>query len=131
MRQAALQATGLVILPVAALIVLPMAWAYAFYQNLSVLDGPETKTLKQLYQEALRQQIPQAEPHALRRALAGRPELHGFFAVCEAHDTRPGGVHTINSPTPATRAGTAFMITVEAYAPSPPGTYRPARRTGK
>ncbi|MFZ1983710.1 MAG: DUF4129 domain-containing protein [Desulfatitalea sp.] len=58
LRQAALQATGLVVLPVAALIVLPMAWAYAFYQNLSVLDGPETKTLKQLYQEALRQTMP-------------------------------------------------------------------------
>lgn len=58
LRQAALQATGLVVLPLAALIVLPMAWAYAFYQNLSVLDGPETKSLKQLYQEALRQAMP-------------------------------------------------------------------------
>lgn len=55
LRQAAIQATGLVVLPLATLIVLPMAWAYTFYQNLSVLDGPETKTLKQLYQEALQQ----------------------------------------------------------------------------
>jgi hypothetical protein len=58
LRQAAVQATGLVVLPLAALIVLPMVWAYAFYQNLSVLDGPETKTLKQLYQEALQQAMP-------------------------------------------------------------------------
>jgi hypothetical protein len=28
--------------------------------------------------------------------------------------SRPGGVQTISSFTPATRAGTAFMITVEA-----------------
>ena len=36
--------------------------------------------------------------------------------------SRPGGVQMISSRTPATRAGTEFMITVEAYAPSPPGT---------
>jgi hypothetical protein len=57
-RQAALQATGLVVLPVAAVIMLPMAWAYAFYQNGSVLDGPETAGLKPLYKEALRQAMP-------------------------------------------------------------------------
>jgi len=57
-RQAALQATGLVVLPVAAVIMLPMAWAYAFYQNGSVLDGPETAGLKSLYKEALRQAMP-------------------------------------------------------------------------
>ncbi|MBI5552871.1 MAG: DUF4129 domain-containing protein [Desulfobacterales bacterium] len=58
LRQAALQATGLAVLPVTAVIMLPMAWAYAFYQNGSVLDGPETVGLKPLYNDALRQAMP-------------------------------------------------------------------------
>lgn len=36
----------------------------------------------------------------------------------------------ISSGTPATFAGTAFMITVEGYAALPPGTYRPTRSSG-
>ncbi|MBT8341109.1 MAG: hypothetical protein KJP07_13920, partial [Desulfatitalea sp.] len=54
-RQSALQATGMVILPVAAIIVLPMGWVYAFYQNLSVMDAPRTFSAKQLYKDAVRQ----------------------------------------------------------------------------
>jgi hypothetical protein len=54
-RQALLHATGLVALTVAALIMLPLAWVYAFYQNLSVLDAPETDDLKSLYQSAVQQ----------------------------------------------------------------------------
>jgi hypothetical protein len=33
-----------------------------------------------------------------------------------------GGVATTMRPTPATRAGIAFMRTDEGYAPAPPGT---------
>ena len=36
--------------------------------------------------------------------------------------SRPGGVQMTSSRTPATRAGTEFMTTVEAYEPRPPGT---------
>ncbi|MEW5724530.1 MAG: hypothetical protein AB1896_15575 [Thermodesulfobacteriota bacterium] len=41
--QTAVHATGLLLLPLALLAALPFAWAYAFYQNVTVLggDGPE------------------------------------------------------------------------------------------
>ena len=32
--------------------------------------------------------------------------------------------------TPAIWAGTTFITTLEGYTASPPGTYRPTRRTG-
>jgi hypothetical protein len=57
LRQAAVQATGLVVLPVAALIVLPMAWVYAFYQNLTVLDAPGNRPVKALSREAWQQAL--------------------------------------------------------------------------
>jgi len=47
-RQAGLQATGWIVLPLAGLIMLPMGWAYAFYQNLTVMDGPQQKNLNTL-----------------------------------------------------------------------------------
>src|SRR5438067_8221994 len=34
----------------------------------------------------------------------------------------PGGTHRTTSPTPATRAGTAVMRTVDGYRARPPGT---------
>lgn len=41
--QATAQATGLVVLPVAAVLTIPFGWAFAFYQNLSALgDGLES-----------------------------------------------------------------------------------------
>ena len=36
--------------------------------------------------------------------------------------SRPGGVQMKSSATPATWAGIAFINTVDAYDPSPPGT---------
>ena len=40
--------------------------------------------------------------------------------------TPPGaGTHIATRPTPATRAGTAFISTEDGYAALPPGTYRP------
>ncbi|GAB6908287.1 conserved membrane hypothetical protein [Desulfosarcina cetonica] len=51
-RQAGLQATGWIVLPLASLIMLPMGWAYAFYQNLTVMDGPQQKKLNALIAEA-------------------------------------------------------------------------------
>lgn len=45
---------------------------------------------------------------------------------------RPSGVGTTItiSPTPATRAGIAFISTDDGYAALPPGTYRPTRSSG-
>lgn len=57
LRQTALHAGGLVVLPIAALIVLPLAWVYAFFQNLTVLDGPDTLSLKQAVREARAQAL--------------------------------------------------------------------------
>ncbi len=39
--QAVIQSTGLFMLPLALLAVLPLGWAYAFYQNATVLDGDD------------------------------------------------------------------------------------------
>lgn len=36
--QATLQATGLILLPLSALAILPFGWVYAFYQNVSAMD---------------------------------------------------------------------------------------------
>lgn len=51
--QAAIQATGLFVLPLAALVILPFAWAYAFYQNATVLDGEDD--MKTVVRQAARQ----------------------------------------------------------------------------
>lgn len=56
-RQALLHATGFALLPLTALIILPFGWVYAFYQNLSVLDGPDTKDLGALYRDSRRQSL--------------------------------------------------------------------------
>ncbi len=47
-RQTFLHAVGIVILPLSAIIALPLGWVYAFYQNLCVLDAPRTKDLTAL-----------------------------------------------------------------------------------
>lgn len=39
--QAILQPSGLFVLPIALVIALPFAWAYAFYQNMTVIGGDE------------------------------------------------------------------------------------------
>jgi hypothetical protein len=56
-RQAALHAVGLVMLAIAAVIVLPFGWVYAFYQNVSVLESPGTRRLRHLYREAVDQTV--------------------------------------------------------------------------
>ena len=56
-RQALLQATGWVVQPVAAVILLPLAWTYAFYQNVTVMDLPHSSDLKTLYRNAMAQSL--------------------------------------------------------------------------
>jgi hypothetical protein len=44
-RQTALHATGVILLPLAFITLFPLAWVYAFYQNLCVLDDARHKTV--------------------------------------------------------------------------------------
>jgi hypothetical protein len=56
-RQAVLQATGIVVLPIAVIVAVPLAWVFAYYQNLTVLDDPETRHLRELSQVAKHQAL--------------------------------------------------------------------------
>ncbi|WP_281185389.1 DUF4129 domain-containing protein [Trichlorobacter lovleyi] len=46
MVQGGLQPWGFIILPLAALITLPFGWCYAFFQNITVLGGPDWRTVQ-------------------------------------------------------------------------------------
>ena len=52
--QAVLQPTGLFVLPLAAVPVLPFAWAYAFYQNLTALADADTRNVRELFRQCAR-----------------------------------------------------------------------------
>lgn len=54
-RQTALHATGVVILPLSAIFAFPLAWVYAFYQNLCVVDDPGPKEMLGLAKAAKQQ----------------------------------------------------------------------------
>jgi hypothetical protein len=54
-RQAILQATGIIILPLSGMLILPYTWTHAFYQNLTVLDDGQPKSTKNLLVDAMRQ----------------------------------------------------------------------------
>ena len=56
-RQTALHASAMVVLPLAMITAVPMAWVYAFYQNLSVLEDRRTKTLGTLVRRAIDQAV--------------------------------------------------------------------------
>jgi hypothetical protein len=47
-RQTALHSTGAIMLPLAAITLFPLAWVYAFYQNLCVLDDARHKTMMKM-----------------------------------------------------------------------------------
>ncbi|HEU0040440.1 MAG TPA: DUF4129 domain-containing protein, partial [Verrucomicrobiae bacterium] len=55
LAQAVLQPSGLFLLPLSLLPVLPFAWAYAFYQNLTALDDGESSQLRSLFKQSCRQ----------------------------------------------------------------------------
>lgn len=52
LTQVILQSTGLFVLPLALLPVLPFGWAYAFYQNAAVLDDGRETSLARLMKKA-------------------------------------------------------------------------------
>jgi hypothetical protein len=53
--QCALQPAGLILLPLASIPILPLAWTCAFYQNLTALADDETPGLRALVRKAMRQ----------------------------------------------------------------------------
>jgi hypothetical protein len=57
LSQAALQPTGLFLLPLALVPLLPFPWVFAFYQNLSALDDGETTHLRELVRKASSQAL--------------------------------------------------------------------------
>ena len=56
-RQTALHATGVVMLPLAFIILLPFAWVYAFYQNVCVMDDAQAKRMMMLARSAKDQSV--------------------------------------------------------------------------
>lgn len=80
-RQSVLQAIGLLVLPIAAVIMLPLGWVYAFCQNLSVLESPGTHRLRHLYREAFDQAaLWPGQNHLLLTILS----LFGLFVLLNA-----------------------------------------------
>jgi Domain of unknown function (DUF4129) len=52
--QAALQASGLIVLPLSLILTIPFGWVYAFYQNLSAVADPGDSDAKDLFSRARR-----------------------------------------------------------------------------
>ena len=74
--QIAVQPTGLITLPVAALALVPLGWTYAFYQNVTALGSGETAGIRDVCRRSFRQaMLFQAQNHILLSILS----LFGFF----------------------------------------------------
>lgn len=72
LAQSALQPTGLFLVPLASLPVLPLAWVFAFYQNLTVLADAEDPGLRSLLRRAARHSaLWPAQNHLLLTILSG------------------------------------------------------------
>jgi hypothetical protein len=56
-RQTVLHASAMVVLPLAMITAVPLAWVYAFYQNLSVLEDMRTKTVGTIVRKAIDQAV--------------------------------------------------------------------------
>ena len=55
--QAALQPTGLFLLPLAALLLIPFGWVYAFYQSVTALGTGDTSDVRAVLRRAWRQAV--------------------------------------------------------------------------
>ncbi|MBE9503781.1 MAG: hypothetical protein IME96_06365 [Proteobacteria bacterium] len=53
-EQTFFQPAAFIILPVALIITLPFGWAYAFFQNISILGNGKSRGMNELYRKALR-----------------------------------------------------------------------------
>jgi hypothetical protein len=75
LTQTALQSSGLFILPLALLVMIPFAWAFAVYQNLSAL-GAESAGLRGAWNSAVRQSNTRSGQNHL---LIGLLSIFAFF----------------------------------------------------
>ena len=55
--QAILQPSGLFLLPVAIIILIPLGWVYAFYQNVTAFGGGEDASLKSVFTKSWQQAL--------------------------------------------------------------------------
>jgi hypothetical protein len=53
--QTILQPSGLFLIPIALVLLFPIGWVYAFYQNVTVLNAADDYSLKDVYRKAIRQ----------------------------------------------------------------------------
>jgi hypothetical protein len=122
--QTLLHATSIIILPVAALLTLPMAWTVAFYQNLTALASPDDAAGAKLVRRAGRQALlgPRQNHWMLLivslfavfvginwlTALAVGPVLCEMFLGVDTH--LPKGLRALLSPTVlATALGLTYL----------------------
>ena len=80
-RQGLLQATGLILLPLAVLFTVPAAWVYAFYQNATVLDDGDSAGLTTLVRTACHQAALWPRQNHLVLLIMG---AFGFFVFLNA-----------------------------------------------
>jgi hypothetical protein len=80
-RQGLLQATGLILLPLAVLFTVPAAWVYAFYQNATALDDGGSAGLTSLVRTAWHQAVLWPRPNHLMLLILG---AFGFFVFLNA-----------------------------------------------
>ncbi len=110
--QAALQATGLFILPVATVTVLTLPWVYAFYQNLTALAESDAGTATALLRRAARQARLWPEQNILALLVLGSFTFFVFLNCCVGCGLLPQllkllfGLETVFS-----RGGTALLNT--------------------
>jgi hypothetical protein len=115
LTQSVIHATGLFLLPLALILVLPLAWVYAFYQSATVLVDPESGEVGKLVKRAWKQtSLWVFENHA---ALG----IGFLFSICVLLNWAlvaiaiPGliktllGIETAFSRSPAAMANTTFF----------------------
>ncbi len=110
--QTAVQPTGLLTLPVAALALVPLGWTYAFYQNVTVLGGRGTAGIGDVCRKSFRQaMLFQAQNHILLSILS----LFGFFVFLNTVMVMFMTPHMLNTffgiETVFTRAGLSMFNT--------------------
>jgi hypothetical protein len=124
LNQAALQTSGLFVLPLLLLPTIPFPWAFAFYQNLVALDDGETLDFKGLFAKASRQaRLWPAQNHVMLALLFAfaffvflnlvsaffvLPALLKMFLGIETVFTR-SGLSMLNSTLLAAALGLAYL----------------------
>ncbi|TAL00369.1 MAG: DUF4129 domain-containing protein, partial [Verrucomicrobia bacterium] len=110
--QTALQPTGFLVLPLAAIPALPFAWAYAFYQNLTALGGESEGSLRETTAKCVRDAMLWPRQNHLLLGFMGLFGAFVFVNVCVVCGLTPSllkmlfGIETVFS-----RSGWAMLNT--------------------